>query len=276
MKCQRCDDRGFYYSRNAAPGQSEGLSPCACLDEVCRCNGQPPYQWFDQDGQFQWCPCRSARLNMRKTQRLFERANVPEKYRWKFLDDFREKGPDDQVIKDAKRLKGYVASLLDRPKDGKRPRGYVFWGNPGNGKTLLACIALNELILSSGRPGRYIDLSFEYFQRLRSSYDQESEFHGHTAEIIEELGSVPFLVIDDFGVQRNTEWEKEMLYNLIDARYAGERLTFITTNRSMDEVKNLSDGRIYSRLVEMCHVVHVVAADYRLRAKSRPEPAQKG
>ena len=84
---------------------------------------------------------------------------------------------------------------------------------------------------------------------------------------MEQLSSVPFLVIDDFGVQRDTEWEVEMLYNLIDARYADQRLTIITTNRNIEEVRDLADGRIYSRFLEMCHIIHVQAPDYREQFK---------
>ena len=265
MKCRRCEDRGFYYDRSQPAQESRTLSLCDCVQRTCKCDGDAPYQYFDEAGQPHWCPCRKYRLDMRKTERLLAQTNIPKKFQWRFLPDFRERGPDNRLIKDAKRLKGYVSSLLDCLKNGQRARGYFFWGEPGNGKTLLACIALNELILWSGKQGQYIDLSFEYFQRLRSSFNQESEFHGRTAQIIEELSSVPYLVIDDFGVQRNTEWEKEMLYNLIDTRYAEERLTLITTNKNIDEVKELSAGRIYSRLLEMCHVVQVTAPDYRVR-----------
>jgi len=70
-------------------------------------------------------------------------------------------------------------------------------------------------------------------------------------------------VIDDFGVQRNTEWEMEILYNLIDARYANRRLTFVTTNQKADELKELAQGRIYSRFLEMCHIIHVDGYDFR-------------
>ena len=81
--------------------------------------------------------------------------------------------------------------------------------------------------------------------------------------MIEVLSNVPYLVIDDFGVQRNTEWEMEILYNLIDARYANRRLTFVTTNQKADELKELAQGRIYSRFLEMCHIIHVDGYDFR-------------
>ena len=43
-----------------------------------------------------------------------------------------------------------------------------------------------------------------------------------------------------------------MLYDLVDARYGDQRFTVVTTNQPLDELKDLAEGRIYSRLVEMC------------------------
>ncbi len=80
---------------------------------------------------------------------------------------------------------------------------------------------------------------------------------------------MPYLVLDDFGIQRNTEWEMEMLYDLIDSRYAEGRFTIITTNQSKEEVQELSRGRIYSRISEMCHQVETIGIDYRQHLQSR-------
>ena len=74
---------------------------------------------------------------------------------------------------------------------------------------------------------------------------------------------MPYLILDDFGVQRGTEWEMEMLYDLVDARYGDERYTVITTNKPVEEIKALSNGRIYSRLVEMCQMIPMDGLDYR-------------
>ena len=81
---------------------------------------------------------------------------------------------------------------------------------------------------------------------------------------MKELSEMPYLILDDFGVQRGTEWEIEMLYDLVDARYAEERLTLVTTNKPLAEGQQLSDGRIHSRLVEMCYTVDMDGDDYRM------------
>ena len=50
---------------------------------------------------------------------------------------------------------------------------------------------------------------------------------------------------------------------LVDARYAEERFTVVTTNQDLDEIRKLSHGRIYSRLVEMCYMIPMQGIDYR-------------
>ena len=54
-----------------------------------------------------------------------------------------------------------------------------------------------------------------------------------------------------------------MLFDLVDARYSDERYTVVTTNKPLEEIKALSHGRIYSRLVEMCQVISMEGLDYR-------------
>ena len=122
---------------------------------------------------------------------------------------------------------------------------------------------------SSG--GRFVDLSRQFFQRLKSSYNISDESYGHAGQILDELIEIPFLVIDDFGIQRNTEWESEMLYNLIDSRYAEERPTILTSNIDIKELKDVAHGRIYSRIKEMCKIIHFDLPDYRKKFMQRIE-----
>ncbi|MCH7503789.1 MAG: hypothetical protein IIA10_10600 [Proteobacteria bacterium] len=57
--------------------------------------------------------------------------------------------------------------------------------------------------------------------------------------------------------------ELEVLYQLIDARYGDERFTVVTTNQPLEEIRQMWDGRIYSRLTEMCRIVDLRGSDYR-------------
>ena len=89
---------------------------------------------------------------------------------------------------------------------------------------MLASILLNELMFHRRRPTRFVNLPRQLYPRLRDTYSEDSKRYGQSLAIVEVLEHVPYLVLDDLGVERGTEWEEEVLYGLIDARYAEEQV----------------------------------------------------
>jgi len=283
-KCKICGESGIIYDRNIKAGSVGELRVCDHIEKQCTCGAVPPYQIFDETGEHSWCPCRRARIKLVATKKAFKKSQIPAKYRWKFIDDF-------EIVQDeAKKIIKFAHTIRDKSPDQKWKEGFYFWGPAGSGKTLLACIILQELILKYGVGGRFIDLSRQFFKRLKRSYDISDESYGTESKILDELIEIPFLVIDDFGVQRNTEWEMEMLYNLIDSRYAEERPIIITSNISIDKFKykisdelqgsknyksdtsqngdtlktrSIAHDRIHSRIKEMCRIIYFDLPDYR-------------
>ena len=262
-------DPGYFYDPTVVAGSHGEIKLSPRVEAHCRCGGHSPFQIFEApDAEPTWCPCRPYRMKIRQIGRLIADSGVPQLFRFKFLDDFYET-VRGQPLPGAAQLKQHLRPLIERMQaisaghSAPPPKGLFLWGMPGNGKTLFSCIALNELIFHTGRPGKFIGISRKFFQTLRHTFDEDSPIHGQAIPIVEKLSTVPFLVIDDLGVQRDTEWEVEMLYNLIDARYADQRLTIVTTNQKVDDIKGLANGRIYSRFLEMCHIIHIQAPDYR-------------
>ena len=245
--CDRCRGARIYFDSKIEVGRYGSLKLCSCLDE---------------DYRNQWCPCRTVRKKVGEISRMFKQAEIPERFRWKFQEDFKTAAPDGAPVQFAQNVQSYVSTLVDSEEEPRR--GFLLYGPPGTGKTMLGCIMLNELILHRYKPGRFVNLSRSYFQRLRDTFSESSQEYGQSWKIMDELCSLPFLMLDDFGVQRDTPWEQEMLYDLVDSRYGAERFTIVTTNQGLDEIQQLNDGRIYSRLVEMCHLVEMEGVDYRL------------
>ncbi len=305
-RCKICGGTGIIYDRNIQAGSQGEFRVCDCIVKQCKCGAVPPYQVFDEKGVHSWCDCRSAMIRLEAAKKAFRESQIPRKFRLKFLDDFKSVSPKD--IYEA--IFTFIAKINTEDPNTKWNKGFYLWGPSGSGKTLLACIFLQELILKYAQRGRFVDLSRQFFQRLRSSYDITDESYGTSGRILDELIEIPFLVIDDFGTQRNTEWESEMLYNLIDSRYEEERITIITSNLSIKEYKDsdiikepvnespyipkevgkqielnskvmvkgwekkskkrfenknieIAKGRIYSRILEMCKIIHVDFPDYR-------------
>ncbi|MFC1552895.1 ATP-binding protein [Candidatus Latescibacterota bacterium] len=273
-KCKACGGNDIFYDSTNMIGSHGELKVCEHVEEICTCGKIPPYQIFDDKGIQSWCECRGPRLKLAETKRAFRDSQIPKKYQWMFSEDF-------EIVSDKASLLIGIANTLKDPGQ-KVNQGYYIWGPAGSGKTLFACILLQELMLKYGRGGKFIDLSRQFFQRLRDSYSATDKSYGETGRILDELIDIPFLVIDDFGVQRNTDWEMEMLYNLIDSRYTGERPTIMTSNISIDAFKtnvygkqddksknggdkalSISHDRIHSRIQEMCKTIYFELPDYR-------------
>lgn len=269
-------DPGYFYDPHVVAGQSGEIKLTPGIEARCRCGGRPPYLAFDSpEAEPTWCVCRPYRSKIRHINRLIRESGIPARFQYKYVNDLLEIDPAGRPIPGVNLLKGRVSTLVDRYSERRRlkdgppspARGLFLWGAPGNGKTLLACIALNELMFNCALPGKFIGLSRKFFQTLRHTFDESSPTRGQAIPILETLSSVPFLVIDDLGVQRDTDWEVEMLYNLVDARYTEHLLTFITTNKNVEDLKGLAGGRIYSRFLEMCYIIHVQSPDYRQHAQ---------
>ena len=63
------------------------------------------------------------------------------------------------------------------------------------------------------------------------------------------------LILDDLGAERQSDFALEQVFNVVDSRYKSGKPVIITTNLSLQELKNPSDikyKRIYDRILEMC------------------------
>ena len=179
--CSTCGGHGVRYDARVEVGRFGHLDVCECIARLCRCGGRPPYQYWDDDSQRQWCACHTPRRRLAHIKELFRQSEVPTRFRYKLRDDFVDVAPDGtplQVTRLVKPALDYLTALVD---DDREPqRGYLLHGPPGTGKTLLACIVLNELMLRLGKPGRFVNLSRKFFQQLRDTYSQDSEQYGRT------------------------------------------------------------------------------------------------
>ncbi|WP_425086035.1 hypothetical protein [Tissierella praeacuta] len=87
------------------------------------------------------------------------------------------------------------------------------------------------------------------------------------------------MILDDFGIERNTEYALEQIYNVINSRYLKARPTLITTNLNFKDIeKDQEDimlGRIYLRIIEMCLPLRVTGLDRRkIQNKEKLKKAQ--
>ena len=95
--------------------------------------------------------------------------------------------------------------------------------------------------------------------------DLTASFEGRN-EYIERLCRFPLLILDDFGMERGTEYGLEQVYNVIDSRYRSRKPLIVTTNLSLTELQNPQDtahARIYDRVLEMCLPILFTGENFR-------------
>ncbi len=80
-------------------------------------------------------------------------------------------------------------------------------------------------------------------------------FNGDRNSFIDSFNNYGLLIIDDLGIERNSEFALEQIFNIIDCRYRSKKPLIITTNLTLDELKHpkdLAHSRIYDRVLERC------------------------
>ena len=150
-------------------------------------------------------------------------------------------------------------------KDFERMRkeniGLLFYGSVGSGKTYLACSIANALIEQY-----QIGVKIRNFAQLINDL-QKGSFDFDKNEYIDSIVNTSVLILDDLGIERDTAYAKEQVYNIINNRYLKQKSTIFTTNLPYDTIYGCTEGveyqRIYSRIIEMCIPVMVVGEDFR-------------
>ena len=135
--------------------------------------------------------------------------------------------------------------------------GLLLWGGVGTGKSFLAGCIANALMEQE------VPVRMTNFARILNELN--SSFSGRN-EAIDKLCRYPLLIIDDFGMERGTEYALEQIYNIVDSRYRSRKPLIVTTNLTLDELRHPQDtahARIYDRLLEMCIPVSCIGGSLR-------------
>ena len=215
-------------------------------------------------------PCPDCRPK-EGLQKLLERAAIPPRY---FDRGFEEFYFERNSLQERAQLRAieYVEAFPDVP------RGLLFAGACGVGKTHLSVAILKTLIQEKNVNGRFIDEA-ELLRRLQYSYGPSSP--ETEREVLLPLSEVNLLVWDDLGTGRPTEWVRETIRMVINHRYTYNKQTILSTNwplkpqtgsspRSRGATAPLRNTlaerigqRLFSRIMEMCEIIEMDGPDAR-------------
>lgn len=153
-------------------------------------------------------------------------------------------------------MKKYVDNFEEMKKQGK---GLLLYGSVGTGKTYSACEVANALI-DKGYPVLVTNFA-RIINSLQATFNRQ--------EYIDSFNRFSLIIIDDLSAERDTSFANEQVFQIIDARYRIKLPMIITTNLSIEALKNPQDinkQRIYDRILERCFPVEVSGQSRRRKA----------
>jgi len=134
----------------------------------------------------------------------------------------------------------------DFEKHLKRGTWLLMVGGTGTGKTLLCSAILNE-VMRQGYKGLYVKVP-RLFRKLRASFNKRE---GPTEdEIVSNIEGADLVVMDEVGVNPDSNWSRVVLYDILDNRYENLKPTIFNTNLSFREACDTLGERVVDRVYE--------------------------
>ncbi len=174
------------------------------------------------DGKAGVVKCDCKREN--RAERLLSSAGIPKRYTTCRLDNYIPPPSEENPYLSLALIKAnaYVNNFLVR----STPKGLLFQGPPGLGKTHLAVGIMYRLMETQSVSCFFCNLAGE-LQKIRDAMSAERSLN-----LPKLVYDAEILVLDDFGIQRWSSWVQDQISNIVSSRYDNGRPTIITTNLS--------------------------------------------
>lgn len=144
----------------------------------------------------------------------------------------------------------------------KRGKGLVLAGNKGTGKSHLACAILQALI---GRYSVKYTTLLSMVRLVRDTWRRDSE--KTESEVMRTLGvEIDLLVVDEVGLQYDSDAERTLVTELLDMRYRELRPTILLANLKPSELSAFIGERVFDRVRETSRWVKFDWESYRGKA----------
>lgn len=185
------------------------------------------------------------------------KSGIPARFRERTLENYRtEVDKQKFALGVAKRM---TRAIMDEPQKGA---SLVLCGNPGTGKTHIACAIGHELI--GALRSVHFSTVLAAIRHVKETYRRDSDRSEKNA--IDDLCSPDLLILDEIGVQVGSEHEKMVLFEIINERYQECKSTILISNLNREELTAYLGERVMDRFSESGAVIAFDWSSYRKSA----------
>lgn len=235
FECTKCNDTGYVKSNN-------GQVLCNCIKQ----------KLFDIE-------YNNANIYDLENQN-FDNFNIS--YYSDVVDEKKygkKVSPRDNIVS-IKNICHNFINNFDDPKENN----LLFCGNSGLGKTFLSSCIANEMI----KNGKTV-----LYQTAPIMLDNiiDYKFGKSDNNICSSINSVDLLIIDDLGSETKNSLKVTELFNIINTRLLNQNnkitKTIISTNLSLQDLYNIYEERIVSRIIGNYNACYFFGDDIRMKNK---------
>lgn len=243
-----CPSHGGYVATGRKLGSREVWTTCpACNSE------REAAEQAERDRE-------AAAALARRREAAIGLACIPQRFRGLSFDSYAAETP--QQRRAVMRMRDF-AKRFDEHR--KRGTGVVLAGKPGTGKTHLVAAVLLELV--GGQAWVQYMTCMGLIRMVRDTWRRDSE--RSEKDVIRMLGEqIDLLVIDEVGVQYGTDSEQNILFEILDRRYAELKPTLLVTNQDKEGFKSFIGERVADRLSQTHEWLVFDWPSYRKQARA--------
>ena len=127
----------------------------------------------------------------------------------------------------------------------KEGRSAIFVGKVGTGKTHLA-IGIALSIMQQQRSALFVTVQ-RLIRRVKDSWHTKEETE---SQVVDVFASPDLLVLDEVGVQFGSEFEKQVLFDVLNTRYENRKPSILLSNIPKEQLSDYLGERVTDRLRE--------------------------
>lgn len=233
--------------------------PADYLEPVYHCADCHDTGYIDADGsQKEKCHC----LRQQEVSILYEQSNIQDVIsRENFstlIFDYYQGEDRERFERTVQKCKDFVEQFSDSY------RNLFLYGTVGTGKSFLSGCIANE-ILKQGRSVIYFS-SVGLFDKL-AQYTFDTKSKETLYNFYEDLYNCELVIIDDLGTEVTNAFVTSQLFSCLNERDLRQRATIISTNLSLEELRDRYSDRIFSRITSNYNICKLTGPDIRMSKK---------
>ena len=139
-----------------------------------------------------------------------------------------------------------------------------FYGTVGTGKSFLSGCIASEL-LQSGHSVIYFSASGLFDTLARYTFD--TRVKEALSGFYEDIYNCDLLIIDDLGTEMTNTFVASQLFSCLNERHLRQKATIISTNLSLEELRDRYSDRVFSRITSHYDLCKLTGPDIRMCKK---------